>query len=89
MAALGGIPVSALSFVASLTLLYGLMFSEFSLFCFFFRHTHVCHRASHFSELVAIPLLCVLFGFWCCCVLVCFVCLFAFFGLFCVDGIAH
>ena len=65
-----------------------LCFSGLSLFCFFFWpyswwRTR-CHRASHFSELVAIPLLCVLFGFWCCCVLVCFVCLFAFFGLFCV-----
>ena len=55
-------------------------------FASFSGHTHddtqdVC--ASYFSELVAIPLLCVLFGFWCGCVLVCFVCLFAFFGLFC------
>ena len=69
-----------------------LCFSGLSLFCFFFWpyswwHTR-CHCASHFSELVVIPLLCVLFFgvvvFWC----VLFVCL-PFLVCFVFDGIAH
>ena len=91
---LGGSPVSALSFVASFTLLYGplvFFWVVFVLFLFWpysWWHTR-CHRASHFSELVAIPLLCVLFSFgvvvfWC----VLFVCL-PFLACFVFDGIAH
>ena len=60
----GESPVSALSFVAFLTLLHG----HFVLFRVVFVLLHFrwpysrwhtrCHRASYFSELVAIPLLC-------------------------------
>ena len=90
---LGGSPVSALSFVASITLLHG----PFVLFRVVFVLLHFrwpysrwhtrCHRASYFSELVAIPLLCALWV-WFCCGFVCFlfVCLVCGLGF---DGTAH
>ena len=84
---LGGSPVSALSFVASFTLLYGpLVFSGLSLFCFFLAILMMTHKMSSCisflrgSDPTSLCLVC----FWCCCVLVCFVCLFALFGSFCV-----
>ena len=90
---LGGSPVSALSFVASFTLLYGpLVFFRvvfvLLLFLAILMMTHKMSSCISFPELVAIPLLCVLFVFWCCCVLVCFVCLFAFFWfVLCLMGL--
>ena len=74
---LGGSPVSALSFVASFTLLHGpLLFCSLLFVLLLFRwpysrwHTR-WHRASYVSELAAIALLCALW-FWFCCCFVCF-----------------
>ena len=83
----GGSPVSALSFVASFTLLYGpLCFPGCLCFASFLAILMMTHKMSSCisflrgSDPTSLCLVC----FWCCCVLVCFVCLFAFFGSFCV-----